>query len=167
MAKNRKPPTYKDPCAYCGSKVELRMTSKHVYGGRDFGPVWTCSNYPTCDAYVGVHKSSNQPLGRVANKELRKWKKDAHALFDPLWRLKQRREGLSKKKARDAAYTWLAEQLGIEKDDCHIGMFDVDMCKRVVDVCRPHLQRLKIGPWAPAPPMTTFRTEGKRHEARM
>ena len=26
---------------------------------------------------------------------------------------------------RGQAYGWLAEQLGIDKSDCHIGMFDV------------------------------------------
>ncbi len=50
-----------------------------------------------------------------------------NTLFDPLWR--------DKKMKRKAAYTWLADQLGIHVNDCHIGMFDVDMCRRVVEVC--------------------------------
>jgi hypothetical protein len=35
---------------------------------------------------------------------------------------------------RRAAYSWLAEQLGIDRGDCHIGTFDVEMCKRVIEV---------------------------------
>lgn len=37
---------------------------------------------------------------------------------------------------RGAAYGWLAEQLGIEKRACHIGMFDVDQCAAVVAACK-------------------------------
>jgi hypothetical protein len=51
----------------------------------------------------------------------------AHAAFDPKWQ--------SKKMKRTAAYAWLAEKLGIDGKDCHIGMMDLMMCKRVVEVC--------------------------------
>jgi hypothetical protein len=36
---------------------------------------------------------------------------------------------------RHEAYGWLANQLGLSRDDCHIGMFDVAQCERVVRVC--------------------------------
>ena len=41
----------------------------------------------------------------------------------------------SKTKARKAAYRWLSKQLGISAKICHIGMFDVETCKRVVEIC--------------------------------
>lgn len=65
-----------------------------------------------------------QPLGRLAGARLRKAKSQAHAAFDPLWR-----DG---EMDRNQAYAWLAGELGIEPEDCHIGEFDVDTCKRVV-----------------------------------
>jgi hypothetical protein len=37
--------------------------------------------------------------------------------------------------SRRGAYRWLAEQMGITGDDCHIGMFDVAQCRRVVEIC--------------------------------
>jgi len=40
----------------------------------------------SCDAYVGVHKGTDKPKGRLANAELREYKKKAHSAFDPLWR---------------------------------------------------------------------------------
>lgn len=101
-----------------------------------------------CDAWVGVHKGTDQPLGRLANKELRQWKQKAHASFDPLWeaKLQRRRQerGPSYKKtwARGSGYAWLARQLGIQIKQCHIGMFDVEMCKRVIGVCQPFTERL-------------------------
>lgn len=46
-------------------------------------------------------------------------------------------------KARGAAYKWLAGELGISAEQCHIGMFDETMCQRVIDLCLPYARRLK------------------------
>lgn len=133
-------------CPYCNSIATLESSTR-VYFGRDFGLLYLCSNYPECDAYVGVHKGTTRPLGRLANEELRHWKKKAHAAFDPLWKLKlikrkrERGEGYKKVYARGSGYKWLAEKLGIDFRDCHIGMFNVDMCKRVVEICEPYLRK--------------------------
>lgn len=89
------------------------------------------------------------PLGRLADAELRDWKKRAHAVFDPLWKAraeKRKREEGDKYydgRSRGVGYKWLAGQLGIEVKECHIGMFDVETCKRVVEVCQPHTEKLK------------------------
>lgn len=112
-------------CPYCGKPAALK-NSRVIYK-RDYGMVWICPDYPACDAYVGCHKGTNKPLGRLANAELREAKKEAHAAFDPLWQ-----DGAMK---RTAAYIWLAEQLGIERQACHVGMFDVAECRRVVEIC--------------------------------
>lgn len=77
-----------------------------------------------CDAHVGCHGGTTTPLGRLANAELRKHKMMAHKAFDPIWR----EHGFTRK----GAYKTLAQRLGIKTEDCHIGMFDVDMCKRVI-----------------------------------
>jgi len=68
------------------------------------------------------------PLGRLANAELRSAKSAAHAMFDPLWK--------SKKMRRSQAYSWLAAQMKIKPEDCHIGMFDVEQCKQVFQIMR-------------------------------
>lgn len=111
-------------CDYCGRSAEL-VSGRDIYPHReDLSKLkfWQCVK---CDAYVGCHKNSNgMPLGRLANKELRKAKNKAHQAFDPLWR-----DGLMK---RREAYSWLASKLSIKERDCHIGMFDVDMCERVI-----------------------------------
>lgn len=33
---------------------------------------------------------------------------------------------------RPEAYAWLASQLGISQSGCHIGLFDVNQCKKVI-----------------------------------
>ncbi|WP_278247013.1 zinc-finger-containing protein [Agathobaculum desmolans] len=68
-------------CNYCGRKAEL-VDSKVIYG-TSYGMMYLCRR---CNAYVGCHKGTDRPLGRLADAELRYWKKAAHAVFDPLWR---------------------------------------------------------------------------------
>lgn len=129
-------------CPYCNSIATLENSIK-VYK-KDYGLMYICGNYPDCDAYVGVHKNTTKPLGRLSNKELRKWKNKAHAVFDPLWqrklekRRKERGEKYKKVWARGSGYKWLALQLGIEMKDCHIGMFDIELCKKTVEICTPY-----------------------------
>lgn len=120
-------------CPYC-NESSILVDSAKVYG-RSYGWMYVCQRYPGCDAYVGCHKGTTEPLGRLANKELRSAKRAAHDAFDPLWRAKIRLTGCSKKTARTRAYAWLAGELGISFDDCHIGMFDVETCKRVAELC--------------------------------
>jgi hypothetical protein len=109
-------------CDYCGTQAEF-VDSKEIYG-RSYGMLYLCR---PCKAYVGVHKGSDRPLGRLANAELRGWKNKAHAAFDPLWK--------SHEMSRHAAYKWLSDQMGLASEETHIGMFDVPKCKLVVYLC--------------------------------
>lgn len=126
-------------CSYCGMLAELLRDSSPIYG-RDYGPVWRCRL--GC-GWVGCHPGGCKPLGRIANRALRQAKQDAHRAFDALWRAKMEREGCRQKVARNAGYAWLAEQLGIARDLCHIGYFDIETCRRVVELCRPYLTRIR------------------------
>lgn len=120
-------------CPYCAAEAVLIMSSAELYSsGRDYGPAWVCR---PCRAWVGCHPRSTTPLGRLANAELRAAKIRAHAAFDPLWRSKMAREGCQQHVARGAGYAWLADRLGMPRDQCHIGMFDVAECDRVVALC--------------------------------
>lgn len=110
-------------CPYCNGNAEL-VDSAEIYNGRSYGMSYLCR---PCWAYVGCHKGTNKPLGRLADADLRHWKQRAHAAFDPMWK-----QG---NYTRNKAYAWLAEQLGLTKDECHIGMFDIYMCQKVIEVC--------------------------------
>lgn len=88
----------------------------------------------SCDAWVGCHDGTQKPLGRLADHELRRAKMAVHEVFDPLWQAKMERDKCSKHEARGAAYKWLAQQLGISVEDCHVGMFDVATCKRAIEI---------------------------------
>lgn len=121
-------------CPYCGGESHL-ADSTRIYSGVSYGPIYLCDGYPRCDAYVGCHKGTTKPLGRLADAELRRAKKAAHAVFDRLWKYKD-------KGARSRAYEWLAEKLGISVEDCHIGMFDIQQCRSVVAACRELLNEI-------------------------
>lgn len=109
-------------CPYCNQFSEL-VTGKTIYPHRKDLYKLKFFLCEPCDAYVGCHGTSEQPLGRLANASLRKAKSAAHRAFDPIWKQKHM--------SRSKAYKWLSNVLGIEAKDCHIGMFDEDQCSRV------------------------------------
>jgi len=120
---------FKVLCDYCGNQADL-VNGSVVYPHRADLKSLQFYHCTPCSAYVGVHKNSKElkPLGRLADKELRIWKQNAHTSFDNIWR--------GKEMSRTAAYSWLASNLGTHLSSTHIGMFDVAMCKKVVEVCR-------------------------------
>lgn len=120
-------------CPYCGFDA-TKVTGEVIYPHREdlhHLSFWHCA---PCDAYVGCHKPNRhhgykggEPMGRLANAPLRLAKRCAHRAFDPLWQ----ENGI----LRGDAYSWLAKQLKIEVRDCHIGMFNLDTCNRVIEIC--------------------------------
>ncbi len=111
-------------CIECGSRAEI-VGGSRIYPHRPDlyqKKFWLCG----CGAYVGCHPGTREPLGSPAGPETRRARSAAHAAFDPLWRSGQMR--------RKAAYAWLSQALGVERNDCHIGMMDQDTAKRVVQL---------------------------------
>ena len=123
-------------CPYCGSIPEL--TDSSIVYGKSYGMIYLCD---PCKAYVGVHKGTTNALGRLANKELREAKKEAHKYFDNLWKRAAKLKGRSKQEARPKAYRWLSIQLWLNLEHCHIGMFDIELCKRTIEVCKPYYKK--------------------------
>ena len=107
-------------CPYCGNTAKF-VDSSCVYR-KSYGMIYLCN---PCRAYVGVHKGTSTPLGRLANEELRMWKKKAHLYFDNLWK--------AKIMSRTQAYKWLAQEMDKPSNEAHIGMFDVGECRKVIE----------------------------------
>ena len=114
-------------CPYCGKETEL-IDSAEIYHGVSYGWMYICR---PCDAYMGCYKGTKKALGRLANAELRKYKHEAHDVFDLIWEKHFMK--------RPQAYTWLSKQLDTERDYTHIGMFDVETCKKVIAVSNKYL----------------------------
>lgn len=119
-------------CNYCLQPAKLVTGDylyPHIHFFNDKIPAhsvyfWHCK---PCDAWVGTHKNSkkNPPLGSLANKELRIARRNAHAVFDTLFK--------DKAMTRTEAYRWLSEALGLPVDDCHIALFTIEQCEKTVD----------------------------------
>ena len=112
------------------------MDSVAVYD-ISYGMIYLCR---PCKAWVGVHAGTNQALGRLANARLRELKMLAHRWFDPI-----AVEGLindyypvyiAGMNTREKLYYWLAAEMGIRREYCHIGMFDEERCRQVIALCR-------------------------------
>ena len=67
------------------------------------------------------------PLGTLANTELRYFRNKAHESFDRLW--KNRKNTTRMKK-----YAWLSREMDKSPDDTHIALFDVEDCKKCIEL---------------------------------
>lgn len=120
-----------DPCRYCEGPVEL-VRHREVYG-RDYGKwpyLYLCRS---CGAYVGLHPHTQKALGSLADAELREARKIWKGPFLDVT------EGVFQGD-RSAAYRWLAEALGIDAEDCHWGLFEVDRCIEAGHLCKLKLR---------------------------
>lgn len=116
LALSKQAPT----CPYCCRPAEL-VDSAVIYG-TSYGMIWLCR---PCDAYVGVHRGTETPLGTLANAQLRALRRRAHAFFDRMWK----NGGMT----RGAAYRRLSEVMGMTKEEAHIGKFDAVQCRVLID----------------------------------
>jgi hypothetical protein len=131
-------------CPYCLNETEY-VDSKEVYG-KSFGMIYLCR---PCSSYVGVHKGTDKALGRLANADLRKAKMEAHFWFDKIAKTNVINEVwpvyFKNTSNRSKSYLWLSKHMGLDIDDCHIGMFDIDNCARVVEISKKALENHKYG----------------------
>lgn len=97
-----------------------------------FGPFLGCQRFPDCDITHSVHKASLQPMGTPADQATRRARMRVHAAFDTFWR--------ERVMTRRDAYRWLANQLGLSEDECHIGLFDLKACEEALTV----IQRMGV-----------------------
>ena len=114
-------------CPYCGREAanvggRLLYPYRHDLYEKRF---WHCKK---CQAWVGCHAGGVKPLGRLANAALRVAKQRAHAALDPLWK--------SGRMDRREAYGKLASRMKLSGAECHIGMFDIADCERVVSIAK-------------------------------
>lgn len=116
------------PCGECGAAMVLRDSRLGLFYG--------CSTFPACRSTHGAHKSSGKPLGIPADKPTKAERMAAHAVFDRLWM------GEHPPMGRREAYAWMAEKMGLTKDEAHIGRFDATACQRLRDLVREHFPTL-------------------------
>ena len=122
-------------CRYCGPNTPV-FTGHHaeVYRGRSYGDwpyVYLCE---ICNAYVGIHKGTDLPLGTLADEALRKSRKANKQRFNFFLEV----GGMK----RSEAYKWLAGEMGIPDSECHWGLFEADQCEQAAALCRQKTDQL-------------------------
>jgi zinc-finger-containing domain len=121
-------------CDYCGKSAPL-VSGLTIYPSK---PELSHKNYylcRPCNAWVGCHKGTDTPFGRLADAGLRYWRIAAHEAFDPIWGKKAKGTKDLECYGRTAAYRWLAAKLGIHRNECHIGLFDEELCRYTIAAC--------------------------------
>ena len=98
-----------------------------------FGEFYGCSNYPRCSHTAAVGKD-----GELVEKEpeyVREARQRAHKTFDKLWKPRNRHHRKHNGPlfgSRGAAYAWLANMMGVDRDHAHIKQFSADQCEKVI-----------------------------------
>ena len=106
-------------CPECEGKLVLRLSK--------YGLFYGCNNYPTCKAAHGAHPDG-KPLGIPADRETKLWRIKAHQALDPLF------EGETPIMSREEAYEYLQNLMNLTEEQAHIGKFDVEQCKELIDL---------------------------------
>lgn len=122
-------------CPYCGAKATLRPSTA-VYGERakEGSYLYICDRYPKCDAYVGTHQKTKQPMGTLANGDLRHKRIEAHKVFDKMWK-----SGLMTKWQ---AYRWMQSKFALNDNQAHIAKFSEYMCDQLISACNQVYENL-------------------------
>lgn len=107
-------------CPYCNNEAKYWPNS--IVYGKNYGKSFMCYYCKDCDAYVWTHNNTKEPLGTMANKELRKLRMICHWRIDPLWK--------SWKMKRAQVYQMLYNHFWFT---VHVWESDIDMCKKIIE----------------------------------
>ena len=122
-------------CPYCGSPVVFRSADGIYHENKENTMLYVCSRYPECDAYVRVHKGTKNPVGSLADPNLRALRREAHRYFNRLYEtdLMDKRD----------AYQWLADIVSAPMSEAHIGHLGEYYCRQVIQESKKMLEDRK------------------------
>ncbi len=124
-------------CPYCDRPTQLNV-GKHLYPRK---PELAKEIYHACipcKAWVRAQRGTGEPMGRIANAELRAWKGKLMVAID----------SLKKKLDRKGAQKWLADGIQVTVDD--IRWFDVMKCQIAVAYIENNKDQIPDEPVKPA-----------------
>jgi len=119
-------------CPYCNKQAKFEQGKTRNR--------WVCN---PCGAWVTTPKKSNVPHGTWANAELRNLRREVKFHIEYLCEAKATRDGIPKKMARQAGYTWLAKALNIKFEKFEIRSLDKYKCQIALNACSPSVKILQ------------------------
>lgn len=118
-------------CDCCNSNnvklIDESLITTSCFSKRSWPLVWWCED---CGARVGCHPKSNRPLGLMADSHTRFLRAKLHEKIDPLWQ-----SGIA---SRDEIYAWLAKELQVEFEICHVSQLDTKNLRIALDLANKY-----------------------------
>src|SRR5512135_427626 len=102
-------------CPDCDGVLELKRDS----AGR---LAYLCTT-DGCRGRHSAHQGTGLPMGRPADARVRGLRREAHEVFDRLWK--------SGKMKRGEAYAWMRKAMGLSSESGHISMFSAEQCRHL------------------------------------
>lgn len=120
-------------CHACKSWDIRLIEAKHL--NPDLLPdQWILAYYcDNCKASVTTRKGTSIPLGFMARRGVRTLRQKAHSVFDKAWK--------EINMPRSEAYRWLAREMGITENQCHIAMFNDHQCRDIIEICAKGIRK--------------------------
>ena len=107
-------------CPKCEKEAPW-VENKEKYG-KNYGKSFMCYFCKQCDTYVGCHNNTKEPLGTMADRDTLKWRQQAHASIDPLWK----NRGYERKEVYRKLKEWFGEEI-------HIGSAGIKRCRDIIN----------------------------------
>jgi hypothetical protein len=120
-------------CPYCKCETKL-VTDREIYGQHSNYNSYFIQCSQNRDHYVGTF-ADGRSLGRLADSELRKLKREGHAVFDKLWQGED-----ATFNSRDHAYTWLSRKMRLSMDLTHFAMFNDEQCTQSIQIVKAFMK---------------------------
>mgnify|MGYP001491086282 CR=1 FL=1 len=116
-------------CPYC-SRRAIKVRGDKIYPGRTDLSGKLFFLCPDCNAYVGTHERTGEPMGTMANRKLRAMRHEVHIFLNPLWEP----DGY----LRTLVYYQLARDMGLHPTKCHVAMFNEDQCLQAKKIVKTY-----------------------------
>lgn len=124
-------------CPYCDAAVQLVTYEDADWpllghprpDGTGIESLWMCI---PCWAWTRRAHHEYQPTNTVAVAVDRKRRRHAHRWLDEMWRTAP---AFRRAAARVQAYRWLAGEMGVAEEECHIGLFTGDRLRQALTIC--------------------------------
>ncbi len=125
-------------CTGCDKEVGARLTDgSEIYPHRPDLAGLQFYIHDVCGAFVGVHRKSTRPLGSLATREVKVWRKNIHDILDSLWK--------SKKITRNAAYQYIGKKIGQTYHTAEIASVEEGI--KIYGIVKMLKEELDPGPW--------------------
>jgi len=124
-------------CGQCGSRMVLKETSRYQYADGTNRKFWGCVRYPECSGTVGSN-ANGKALGIPGSGPTKKYRIEAHKA------LERRLRGSAKGIFRGDLYRTLAKEMKIDPQECHIGMFNIEQCKKAIRIFGYDVPKIEV-----------------------